>query len=342
VAIDMLAPVTINDDEWARWNSPTGMTVAERERFKSSGIRVMHHAFGFGGLTGYDLALQYFAGLNGFIARYADSFARIGSVADIDALRVSGKTGVLLGVQNADHFRTPDDVALFHGFGQRVAQLTYNSQNFLGCGATERQDCGLADFGVRIVEKMNEVGMLVDVSHCGDRTTLDAFEASKKPVAITHSNCRALVNHPRLKTDEAIRRMAAGGGVMGITGVRMFVRGEEPTTLEHVVDHIQHVAKLVGVEHVAIGTDTDLSGYDVLPAEQLKRLRSAYKQSYAFRDKLDIEGFDHPRKYFDLTEALIRRGFGDDDIKLILGGNWRRLLGQVWDVPAPKAPEKPQ
>ena len=127
---------------------------------------------------------------------------------------------------------------------------------------------------------MNEVGMLVDVSHCGDRTTLDAIELSPKPIAITHSNCRALNNHPRLKTDEAIRKLAAKGGVMGITGVRMFVRGKEPTTIEHIVDHIDHVVKLVGIEHVGIGSDSDLNGYDDMPPDQYKQLKESYKASY--------------------------------------------------------------
>jgi membrane dipeptidase len=340
LAIDMLGVITINDVEWERWaNSPDGMTAQELERFRTSGIRVFHHSVGLGGFDAYEEALGYFAAVNGFVARYADTFVRIGSVRDIDALKRSGKVGILPGVQNSDHFRTPDDVKTFHDLGQRVSQLTYNRQNFIGCGSTERQDCGLTDFGVAIVGKMNEVGMVVDVSHCGERTTLDAFAVSKKPVAITHSNCRALVDHPRLKTDDAIRKMAAGGGVMGITGVRMFVRDQEPTTLDHIVDHIAHVAKMVGVEHVGIGTDCDLSGYDVLPPDQMKHLRGSYKQSYAFRDKIDIEGFDHPKKFFDLTEALLRRGFGDADVKAILGGNWRRLLGQAWDVPPPPPPD---
>ena len=172
--------------------------------------------------------------------------------------------------------------------------------------------------------------MLIDVSHCGDRTTLDAIELSPKPIAITHSNCRALNNHPRLKTDEAIRRLAAKGGVMGITGVRNFVRDSEPTTVEHIVDHIDHVVKLVGIEHVGIGSDSDLNGYDDMPADQRKKLLAAYKSSYAFRDKLDTDGFDHPQKIFDLTEALIRRGYSDDNISAVLGGNFRRLLGATW------------
>src|SRR5690606_9170053 len=151
-------------------------------------------------------------------------------------------------------FRTMDDVKTFYDLGQRCSQLTYNSQNYYGSGSTERVDGGLSDSGVELIQKMNELGMLVDVSHCGPQTTLDAIEVSPLPIAITHSNCRALNDHPRLKTDEAIRKLAAKGGVMGITGVRNFVRGQEPTTIEHIVDHIDHVVKLVGIEHVGIGT----------------------------------------------------------------------------------------
>ena len=142
----------------------------------------------------------------------------------------------------------------------------------IGNGSTERRDGGLSDFGVAIVERMNRAGMAVDVSHCGDRTTLDAFEVSKKPVLITHSNCRVLVNgHPRCKTDEAIRKCAAQGGVMGITGVRMFVKADEPTTVENVLDHFDHVKKLVGSEFLGVGSDIDLFGYDAMPPTNVPR-----------------------------------------------------------------------
>jgi membrane dipeptidase len=235
-----------------------------------------------------------------------------------------------MGIQNADHFRAVADVKSFYQLGQRCSQLTYNSQNFIGTGGTDRVDGGVSDFGAAIIEAMNEVGMLVDVSHCGDRTTLDAIELSAQPIAITHSNCRALNDHPRLKTDEAIRNLAAKGGVIGITGVRNFVRNREPTTVEHIVDHIDHVVKLVGIEYVGIGSDADLNGYDDMPADQYKELKAAYKSSYAFRDKLDTDGFDHPQKIFDLTEALIRRGYSDANIAAVLGGNFRRLLAAIW------------
>lgn len=173
--------------------------------------------------------------------------------------------------------------------------------------------------------------MAVDTSHCGDRTTLDACEVSKKPVLITHSNARSLVNgHPRTKADEAIRAMAKTGGVMGITGVRNFVRHVEPTTIEHYIDHFDYVRDLIGVEHLGIGSDIDLDGYDDMPPEDYARLKAGYKDSYAFRDKIDIEGIDHPKRMFDVTEALIRRGYSDDSIRGILGGNFARVLSEIW------------
>ncbi len=175
--------------------------------------------------------------------------------------------------------------------------------------------------------------MAVDVSHSGDRTSLDACEISTRPVLYTHSNSRVLSGgHPRTKTDEGIRAMAATGGVMGITGVRMFVKADEPTTVEHFLDHYDHVRDLVGVEHLGIGSDIDLQGYDDLPEAQNRALRAGYKDSYAFREKIDIEGVDHPKRVFDLTEGLIRRGYTDEHIRGILGGNFARVLKEIWEV----------
>src|SRR5262245_42912413 len=332
LVIDMLGVLAIDDQKADRWiSSPEGMTAQELAAFKTSGINIFHNSFGIGGPTSYEDALLYMASYSAFITRYSNDFVRIATTKEMENAKKAGKIGIIHGLQNADEFRTPDDVKLFYGIGMRCAQLTYNTQNLIGSGSTERIDGGVTDFGSEIIKRMNEIGMLVDVSHSGDKTTLDAIELSSKPIAFTHSNCRALnKNHPRLKTDEAIRKLAAKGGVMGITGVRNFVLDHEPTTIEHIVDHIDHVAKLVGIEHVGIGTDSDLDGYDDLPAEMNKKLREAYKSTYAFREKIDIEGFDHPRKVFDLTEALIRRKYSDANIEAILGGNFKRLLAQVW------------
>jgi membrane dipeptidase len=332
LVIDMLCPLTLDFAQQARWEAnPELLPEAMVRELKDSGINVMHPAVGLGGPNAYEQALLFFSRWNSLLAGSDTRFMRIDTAGDLARVKASGKVGVLLGLQNSEHFRTPADVALFHGLGQRVSQLTYNSRNLIGNGSTERRDEGISDFGAAIIERMNAVGMAVDVSHCGDRTTLDAFELSKKPVLITHSNCRVLANgHPRDKADEAILAVKKSGGVMGITGVRMFVRDREPTTIEHALDHFDHVRRLIGSEHLGVGSDIDLHGYDDMPPDQNARLRAGYKGSYGFREKIDIEGLDHPKRMFDLTEGLIRRKYSDAEIEGILGGNFRRVLTAIW------------
>ena len=342
--IDMLSVLTLDFAKQDKWMAdPETFTAADFQPFKDSGINIIHPAIGLGGPNAYESALKFFASWNAFIANNDEFMIRIDSPGDIARVKKTGKLGILLGLQNSDQFRNPNDVDYFRGLGQRVSQLTYNSRNLIGNGATERRDEGISDFGVAIIERMNKVGMAVDVSHCGDRTTLDAFEISKKPVLITHSNCRALVpGHPRVKTDEAIKKVGEAGSVFGITGVRMFVKGDEPTTIEHVLDHFDHVKKLIGPDHLGVGSDIDLYGYDSMPAELNKRLRAGYKGSYGFREKIDIEGLNHPKRMFDLTEGLIRRKYSDKEIEGILGGNFKRVLTQIWTVEKAPATETPK
>jgi len=332
--IDMLAPLWISPSLTRKMlGNPENFKAEDFAPYKDSGIHVFHIAIGTGGPDAYLETLQFLSGYNSLLARHDAWFERVDTPARLDGIKASGKVGIILGIQNSEHFRKPDDVDYFYGIGQRVSQLTYNSRTLIGNGSTERRDEGLSDFGVSIVERMNKVGMAVDVSHCGDKTTLDALEVSKKPVLITHSNCRALnPNHPRCKTDEAIKAMAAKGGVMGITEVRMFVSPKEPTGMDAMLDHYDYVAKLVGLEHVGVGSDIDLLGYDALSAEETKQLRSGYKSSYGFRDKNDIDGYNFAKRPFDLAEGLIRRKYSDANIEAILGGNFRRVLKEIWTV----------
>jgi len=335
LVMDMLSPLSLNFPLFGKWEAnPELFDAAVFQRYKDSGINVFHIAVGLGGPNAYTSTIDFVGLWNSFLAGQDQQLMRIDSPGDLDRVKASGKVGIIIGLQNSEHFRTPNDVDAFYALGQRVSQLTYNSRNLIGDGSTERTDTGLSDFGVAIVARMNKVGMAVDVSHCGERTSIDACAVSKAPVLITHSNARALnPQHPRTKSDEAIRAMAKSGGVMGITGVRMFVKADEPTTIEHLLDHYDHVAKLIGPEHLGVGSDIDLDGYDDMPAEENRRLRAGYKGSYGFRDKIDIEGVDHPRRMYDLTEGLIRRKYSDEQIRGILGGNFRRVLKQIWTPP---------
>lgn len=327
LVIDMLAPLTL-DFRPEVYAEPISEKWAAD--FRAAGITGFHNAIGIGGRDAHANTLAWILAWTGFAARNPSLFQGVGKATDLDAAKAAGRCAIIAGMQNSDHFRTVADVKTFYQLGQRVSQLTYNSQNLLGSGCTERVDGGLTDYGAAIVAEMDAVGMLVDTSHCGDKTTLDAIAAAKGPIAITHSNCRALNNHPRTKTDEAIRALGAKGGVMGITGVRNFLTAEEPTTVKNIVDQIDHVGKLIGIDKVGIGSDADLYGYDDMEPKAYASLKSNYKGSYAFRDKIDTDGFDDPFKMFNLVEEMVRRNFSDDNIRGVLGGNFRRLMGQVW------------
>jgi membrane dipeptidase len=302
------------------------------EVYRSSGIDV----FGLGhGVGSYDDGIRFFADWNGFIAQYDQWFMRIDDVRDLDRLARSGRVGIILTFQGSDHFRTTQDVATFHALGQRVSQLTYNYQNRLGSGFLETRDGGLTVFGADIVGRMNDVGMAVDLSHCGDSTTLDGIAASRKAVIFSHASCRALApEHARCKTDEMIRGLARTGGVMGIPFLRMMIRAEEPVTIDHVIDHFDHVARLVGIEHVGVGSDMDIVGNPNPVNGEPMRETPNWDRYRLHKDEkgqwmLTIRGLDHPRRTFDLTEAFIRRGYSDEHIRLVLGGNWRRALGVI-------------
>ena len=313
------------------WSHPETFTHTDLARYKQSGISVFHIGWGAGREDPFNGAVKVLQVWSEFIAHFSADFVEVQKAEDFAALKRQGKLGILLGFQGSDHFRSTDDVAFFRSLGQRVSQLTYNQCNRIGCGY-EAPDTGLTAYGADIVARMNQAGMAIDLSHCGPRTTLEAIAASVRPVLFTHANCKAIAAHARNKSDEAIRRLAATGGVMGITAVRMLARTFEPVTIDNVLDHFDHVARLVGVEHVGIGSDMDLDGYDALPAALRSRMLTGYKNSAAFHGRGDIDGLNHPRRVFDLTEGFVRRGYSDTDIAGILGGNFARALAQIWRV----------
>ena len=261
--IDMLGLLTLDYSKLLVWEGDPGrFGQADFVRLRDSGTTVFHPAVGYIAGDIYTESWRDIIGWNAFTAAHREQFQRIERVAHFKQAKALGKIGILIGQQNSAHFRTVEDVDRFYDLGQRVSQLTY-SGNRIGGGSSDPRDSGLSKYGIQIVERMNHVGMAVDISHCGDRTTMNAIEASRKPVFITHSNCRALVpSCARCKTDEAIKHMAATGGVMGITMVRSFVRSAGPVTIEHVLDHFDHLTRLVGVEHAGIGSDVDLDGRD--------------------------------------------------------------------------------
>ena len=281
--IDLVAQATVIDmlsqirgphvEGWMSGAKP--FSKADYLKYKTSGVNV----FALGsGAQDFDEMVREVESWNRLIASNADYFEKVDSPEKLASINASGKIGVMLTYQDSAHFRTVEDVDYFHGIGQSLSQLTYNPQNRLGCGAFVDNDTGLTEFGAAITQRMNKVGMAVDLSHCGDRTTLDALEVSTKPVLFTHAACRALnPGYARAKTDEALTKMAATGGVVGMPILRFMVRGEEPVNVGHFIDQIDHAVNLLGIEHVGIGSDQNLDTEDALPL----RVRKKHDQTCA-------------------------------------------------------------
>jgi len=316
-------------------NKPGSFTPADAAIYQGSGINV----FALGqAAPDYQEGLRFFAKWNGFLAAYSDLTMRIDDARSFIRVHNEKKIGIMLTMQDSTHFRSPADVDEFFALGQRISQLTYNFNNRIGSGFLEQRDGGLSVFGLSIMNRMEKVGMAVDLSHCADQTTLDALEAATKPALFTHATCRALVNgHPRAKSDEAIRKMAKTGGVMGIAFIRFLVRDREPVGIANVLDHFDYVRKLVGVEHLAVGSDLDVMGIGnpiggggFRPESQPNFDR--YRYHVDKPERVATNGLDHPKRTFDLTEGLIARGYSDADIKMILGGNAVRVLGKIWSL----------
>jgi membrane dipeptidase len=317
-------------DLWER--VPGSFTKEDHQFVIEAGINV----FGWGNMfPTYEEMLQFMAFQNGIVASNPQYFMRIDTKEKLKQINTSNKIGLLITNQNSEHFRTTEDVDLFYALGQRVSQLTYNGKNRLGCGAFEDIDTGLTAYGAEIIKRMNHVGMGVDVSHCNDKTTLDAITVAEKPVLITHGACRSLAKGvARAKTDEAIKAMAKTGGVIGIPILRFMVREKEPVTIDHFLNHIDHVAQLVGIEHVGIGSDqglyTEDYGSEAWRKARLENAPAKY-QCHTNEDYLlTIEGLNHPYRTYDIAEGLIKRGYTNEHIKMVLGENFKRALIDIF------------
>ncbi|MCL5951384.1 MAG: dipeptidase [Chloroflexi bacterium] len=250
-------------------------------------------------------------------------------VADIQAAQASHRVGIIFGFQDIapieDNVRL---LAVYHALGVRVVQLTYNHTNRVGSGNLSPNDEGLTAFGREVVAEMNRLGILVDVSHCGPRTTLDAIEASSRPIAFTHANPLTLCKHPRNKSDDALRALAAKGGVAGVVAFPPLLTCSGQATVDDYVRTIDYLVNLIGIDHVGIGPDFM---EEMTPEVSAQALRGMSPQALAaFTAVKPTVGFESISECGNVTAALLAHGYSVDDVKKIMGGNWLRLYQEVW------------
>jgi membrane dipeptidase len=263
---------------------------------------------------------------------HPDKLLRATKVADIRRAKQEGTLAVVLGVQNGTCIESDiRNLDRLYEKGLRCIQLTYNARNLLGDGCTERTNCGLSDFGVAVVERMNELGMLVDLSHCGEATSRDGIAFSKKPPAFTHTMCKAIHDHVRAKSDDLMRAMSEKGGVTGMLTLGYFV-GPEGVTVENYLNHVDHAVKVCGIEHVGLATDYQIRGIEASSTRENwyePRLRT-FKPSYRVRWPPWIPELDKPDRFRVVTRGLERRGYNTGDIEKLIGLNWLRLFNDVF------------
>lgn len=307
---------------------PGAFTEADFLKFKSSGVSVIN----FGdGADNFAEAAELFAKFNNLMAMYPQWVMRIDDATDLMKAKEQGKLGILYGLQTSDQFEHIDDVNRCFGFGQRISQLSYNFRSKIADGAFEPFDGGVSEYGGKVIERMNTVGMVVDIGHASDKTKLDALDISKKPIILSHGNCRALIpGGLRASTDEAIKKLAAKGGVMGITDIAFMVKATDPVTVEDVVNHIDHVRDLVGIEHVGVGSDAGIESNDLGSAAAKDMLNKADKRYHVHGEYEIVKGMQGPTRMYELTAALVGRGYTDEQIRLVIGGNWARVLKDIW------------
>jgi membrane dipeptidase len=333
LVIDMLNQFLYRMDKEKELNDwlsrPGAFTRPDFEFFLNSGVNAINFGLDASSL---DDAQKLFAKWNSFVLDYPQWLVRINSANDFEQAKSQGRYGIMFGLQSSAQFETVDAVDACYGYGQRISQLSYNFRSLVADGAFEPHDAGVSEFGAKIIDRMNKVGMAVDLGHASDRTKLDAFDISKRPVILSHGNCRALNPESlRASTDDAIRKLAKAGGVMGITFIAFMVKGKEPVTVDDVIDDFDHVRDLVGIEHVGIGSDAGVESNDLGAPDLLKQMLAKADPRYHVHGTHEVvPGLQGQKRIYDLTAAFVRRGYTDEHIRLILGQNWRRVLGDIW------------
>jgi len=298
------------------------------------------------GITGIGMGTDDFRSLlhtmHGYFCYFdlePDRLLHIRTTADLERAKGERKLGIIFGCQGLDT-KIDGDASLLlimAKLGQRIVQLTYNERGAIGCGALEPNDTGLTEFGRICIREINECGMIVDLAHAGQATALQAIEFCAKPPIVSHANACAVTDHPRNLRDEVLRALAAKGGVVGITAYAPFCetrRGTRPT-IDDFMSHIAYVADLIGVDHVGIGSDF-FEGESPIRFERYFRRRYPAIVGHYTIDSVYAQGFERVDDFAVLPASLRRRGFGEEDVRKIVGGNFMRVFGQCWQA----APEQ--
>lgn len=322
--------------------SSTGQNVDARSLAdaRAAGLTAVNITLGHvaGSAEPFEATVADIAGWDAFIRARPDLLLKVHGAADLDAACAQGRIAVIYGFQNTEMLGgNADRVTLFANLGVRVIQLTYNGRNAVGCGATVPDDSGLTAFGAEVVERLQAASVLVDLSHSSEQTCLDTLRLARRPLAITHTGCRAVADHPRNKSDAELRLLADQGGVVGLYFMPYLRLAGQPLAAD-LIAHLEHAIAVCGEDHVGIGTDggttaiDDMAAYrTMLAAEtELRRSLGIGAPGESADVTLFLPDLCGPTQFTRLAELLAARGHSAGRIAKILGGNFRRVMGEAW------------
>ncbi|MBC7985490.1 MAG: membrane dipeptidase [Sphingomonadaceae bacterium] len=286
----------------------------------------------------FEISVREVAAWDAFVRARPDAVLKVTRAADIERARVERKIGLIYGFQNASMLgEAVDRVDLFANLGVRVFQLTYNPANALGGGAMALGNPPLTPFGRAVIERLNAARVMIDLSHSGTRTCLEAARKSTRPISINHTGCRALTDLPRNKTDLELRAVAARGGFIGIYFMPFLNRDREATAAD-VVAHIEHAVRVCGEDHVGIGTDGGTTGIDdwatyrvSAAVSQAARTAAGIAATGERPDTLPlVPELTGPGQFMLLADRLAARGFSERRIEKIMGLNFLAFAREIW------------
>ncbi|HUG47361.1 MAG TPA: membrane dipeptidase [Candidatus Limnocylindria bacterium] len=305
------------------------------ERARAGGVTATNHTV-TRPMSDLPTALAELNSCRRWIDQHPDDVLLGTSVDDIDEAKRTNREAIIFGPQNTEFIGTDLNVlGTAYDLGVRILQLTYQRQNWVGSGCGERRDAGLSMFGRELVSEMNELGIVVDVSHCGQVTGADAIEVSRTPVVVSHGHPSRVAPHARAKDDDLLRALAAAGGVIGVTAISMFLydltEQDVRPGLRDLARHLEYLIDLIGVDHVGIGLDFDETNTPEKYAADAAAHPEIYTQTARFGwDDKRIHKLTSAAEELSVTNALVSLGLSDEDVLKVLGGNWLRIFKEVW------------
>jgi membrane dipeptidase len=308
----------------------------DENKIHSSGVNVVKATLG-GAAGNFEAAIKDIAAANELMEKAPDFFMKVRAIGDLDRAKPENKMAVIYSFEAVAMLEDKiERIEIFRNLGVRVMQLSYNHKSPFAVGCLDGETPGLTDLGRKAVAKMNEIGVALDLSHSNTQSTADGIAVSKKPPIISHAGCRAVHMHPRNKEDREMKALAEKGGVMGIYMLPYLTESPKQPMLDDYMQHMEHALKIMGEDHVGIGSDVPFTAVDDHTLEEMKKEMDERKKMGVAAPGEDrppyIPDLNSERKMERIADALLKRGYKSAAVEKILGGNFKRVFGEIWSA----------